>query len=108
MLETLTPVTTTREVETNAAPQKVGYDESVSNLMFNEETGWMTEHTSTIMLWVIVLYLKKLLSCRSNLVPGTIIQLQHSKMGRGSLILENVGSEKEYEEIPLKTTFLGT
>jgi hypothetical protein len=25
-------------------PQKVGYDESVSNLMFNEESGWMTAH----------------------------------------------------------------
>jgi hypothetical protein len=29
------------------APQEVGYDESVSNLMFNEESGWMTARTLT-------------------------------------------------------------
>ena len=27
------------------APEKVGYDESVSNLMFNEEVGYMDTHT---------------------------------------------------------------
>jgi hypothetical protein len=46
------------------APQKVGYDESVSNLMFNEETGWMAAHAPAIRLWIIVLNLKELLSCR--------------------------------------------
>jgi hypothetical protein len=29
------------------APQEVGYDESVSNLMFNEESGWMAARTLT-------------------------------------------------------------
>jgi hypothetical protein len=35
-------------------PQKVGYDESVSNLMFNEESGWMTAHVRRTRLWIIV------------------------------------------------------
>jgi len=33
--------------DTDDAPQKVGYDESASNLMFNEETGWMAAHRAT-------------------------------------------------------------
>jgi hypothetical protein len=46
------------------SPEKVGYDESVSNLMFNEEVGYMDTHTPAIRLWIIVLNLKKLLSCK--------------------------------------------